>query len=417
MTASIDPTAAEARSARRALGALFFLLGASNASWIARIPALRDGLELGDRDLGLLLLAPAAGAMIAFRFAGRLTARFGSRLVAQVSTVSICAFMVLPALAPTPLLAALALGAFGAANGMMDVSLNAHGVELERHLGRPILGSLHGLCALGRLAGATGAAVAAWQGMPPVLHLLVAAIAFEGVFAVLGRDLLRGRPPAPRAEAPGAEVPAREGPATARRTGILVALGVVCFCSSASEGSMAEWSGVYLRDALGASEALAASAYAVFSLTLLVSRFAGDRLTLRFGAVGIVRYGGLLIAISLAAGLAIDTRPAMLAAFACVGVGVATLVPTAFRAGTLVPGISQGAALATLAMVSYTAFFVGPSVIGAVSEQVTLRVALLIVTGLGLVLAVIAPVVERAGSSAAAWSNPARPAPRPAPEA
>src|SRR5205814_328061 len=148
-----------ARRARRAIGSMFFLIGALNATWVGRIPALRDHLGLANRELGMLLLTPAAGAMIAFRFAGPLTSRYGSRRVARVATALLCVLVMFPAYAPSPLWAALALGGFGATSGMMDVSINAHGLEVERRVGRPILGSLHGLACLGRLAGASGAAL------------------------------------------------------------------------------------------------------------------------------------------------------------------------------------------------------------------------------------------------------------------
>jgi MFS family permease len=371
---------------------MFFLIGALNATWVGRIPALRDHLQLSDRELGLLLLTPAAGAMIAFRFAGQLTARHGSRRIARVATSLLCVFVILPAYAPGPLWAALALGTFGAASGMMDVSINAHAVEVERRVGRPILGSLHGLACLGRLAGASGGALAAWLGFAPTVHFVIAAVAFEAVVTAFGGGLL------PRGEA--APVPAAAGEVVhtaaraVRHAGVLIALGALCFCSSASEGAMADWSGVYLRDTLHTSEAIAASAYAVFSFAMLVGRFAGDGLTIWLGGTGLVRYGGLLITVALSAGLAINTAPAAMAAFACIGIGVAALVPTAFRASARLPGISPGSAIATLATVSYGAFFIGPPVIGQIAGLVTLRGALLVVAALGLVLAVLAPVVD-----------------------
>jgi MFS family permease len=394
MTAALDADGA-ARRARTSIGSLFFLIGALNATWVGRIPALRDHLHLADRELGLLLLTPAAGAMIAFRFAGRLTAHHGSRRVARVATALLCVLVILPAYAPSPLWAALGLGALGATSGMMDVSINAHAVEVERRLGRPILGSLHGLACLGRLAGASGGALAAWQGQPPTVHFVIAAVVGEAVAVVLGRGLLPHGTASLSLSPAGAAVPVGEPTRRAtRHVGVLVALGALCFCSSASEGAMADWSGVYLRDTLHASEAIAASAYAVFSLAMLVGRFASDGLTTRLGSTGLVRYGGLLITVAMAIGLAINTTPAMIAAFVCIGLGVATLVPAAFRAGARIPGVAPGAAIATLATVSYGAFFVGPPLLGQISYLVTLRGALLVVAALGLVLAVLAPVVE-----------------------
>lgn len=414
---SSDEPAVPARNARHAIGAMFFLIGALNASWVSRIPAMRDRLELGDADLGLLLLTPAVGAMIAFRFAGGLVGRYGSRRITRIVTGLLCGLVLLPGLAPTPFWAAVSLLLFGATSGMMDVSINAHGVEVEAQVGRPILGSLHGLVSCGRLVGAAGGAVAAWASLSPAFHLLIAGIVFQGVTQLLGPGLLRDRGTVASAarRAPTGEVPAPSAPVVTRPTGLLVALGVLCFCSSASEGAMADWSGVYLRDMLHTSEALAASAYAAFSLAMLAGRFAGDRVTVWLGAAGVVRYGGLLVVTSMALGLATNTVPTMMLAFMCVGLGVSVLVPTAFRAGARVPGVAPGAAIATLATVSYAAFFCGPPIIGFVSDHVTLRGGLLIIAALGLVLVAFAPAVEGRTIRVLAWFTARRSPPAAAP--
>jgi peptidoglycan/LPS O-acetylase OafA/YrhL len=136
---------------------------------------------------------------------------------------------------------------------------------------------------------------------------------------------------------------------------------------------------------------------------MLVGRFASDGLTIRLGSTGLVRYGGLLITVAMVTGLAINTTPAMIAAFMCIGLGVAALVPTAFRAGAQIPGVVPGAAIATLATVSYGAFFAGPPGIGQLSNQVTLRGALLVVAAAGLVIAVLAPIVEGKPIGIARW--------------
>ncbi len=390
----------EARRAGYALGAMFFLIGAICASWASRIPALRAHLELGDRALGVLLLCPAAGAMISFRFAGLLIARRGSRWLLRAATTASCLLVMLPGWPTSTALAAVVLVTLGAATGMMDVALNAHGIEIERRLGRPILGSLHGIVCLGRFTGAATAALAAGIGLDPITHLGIAGLGFLVPATIAGARLLHHTtapiaPVAPIAPSSGEPV-AGLAPALPRKHPwvTLAALGAICFCSSASEGSMADWSGVYLRDLLHTSEAIAASGYAVFSLAMLVGRFAGDAVASRLCAAGVVRAGGIAVAVVLGAGLAIDSVPAMLVGFAATGLGVATLVPTAFRAGGRLPGVAHGTAIATLASVSYIAFLAGPPAIGLIASFATLRVGLALIAALGATLPFLARALE-----------------------
>ena len=49
------------------------------ASWATRIPQVRDGLGLTRPELGLVLLAIAAGSIVSLVLAGQIVARFGSR--------------------------------------------------------------------------------------------------------------------------------------------------------------------------------------------------------------------------------------------------------------------------------------------------------------------------------------------------
>jgi len=385
---------------------MFFLLGGVYSSWVARIPALRERLQLGDRDLGLILLAPAVGALLGFQFAGRLTARYGSRRMTRVSAGAVCALVVPIAFAPTPLGVAVSLALLGVASGLMDVAINANGVEVERELGRPILGSLHGLYSLGGLVGAGAGALAASQGLLPPAHLLTAAVVFGALSLVLGPGLLRhaptaniGAPVVEKADASGAADTTNDSappatPALVRPTGLLLALGAVSFCSSVGEGAMADWSAVYLRDMLHTGEGLAALGYAAYSFAMLAGRFSADRLTLRLGSVNIVRYGGWLVAIGLGAGLLVNTAWAMMVGVLFVGMGLSVVIPTTFRAGGKVPGISPGAGIATLATISYMGFLAGPPAIGFLAEHFTLRGGLLFVVALALVLSALAPAVS-----------------------
>ena len=92
--------------------------------------------------------------------------------------------------------------------------------------------------------------------------------------------------------------------------------------------------------------------------------------------------------------------PAALVGFALMGVGLATVVPIAFRAAGSVPGIPAGIGIAGITTVGYAGFLVGPPLIGFVAEATSLRAALLIVVGLLLCLAALARSTRPAGATA-----------------
>jgi hypothetical protein len=92
--------------------------------------------------------------------------------------------------------------------------------------------------------------------------------------------------------------------------------------------------------------------------------------------------------------------PATLVGFALMGVGLATVVPIAFRAAGSVPGIPAGIGIAGITTVGYAGFLVGPPLIGFVAEATSLRAALLIVVGLLLCLAALAQSTRPARAAA-----------------
>ncbi|WP_437282895.1 MFS transporter [Sorangium sp. So ce375] len=384
MGAPLSPIDDVAR-ARRAVSVMFVANGIAFASWAARVPAVRERLALSDGLLGLALLGIACGAMLAFRAAGPLVARFGSRRVTRVSAVLLCAALPLPALAPSFAALVAALLLLGVCNGLMDVAMNAQAVEVERRAGRPILASVHGMFSLGGLIGAALGALAADRALSPAAHLLAVAAVLAAAVAREGRALSADARPEPSTAA---------APGMARSTGLLL-LGLIAFCSSVGEGAMANWSAVYLRDTLHTTGAFAATGYAAFSLAMLVGRFSGDGLTQRFGADRVVRAAGVVVAGGLGAALLANAPIALLLGFGCVGAGLSVVVPLVFRAGASAPGVAPGKALATLATLSYGGFLVGPPAIGLISDQLTLRGGLVLVVALALVIVALAPAVAR----------------------
>jgi MFS family permease len=376
------------RPARRAVAAIFLLNGLMFGSWAARIPAVRDRLGLSDGELGLALASVAAGSLLSMPLAGAAAARFGSRPATRAAFALFCVAAGTVALAPSLAVLCLLTFVYGAAIGALDVTMNAHGVAVEDRYGRPVLSGFHAAFSLGGLAGAALGALAAAADVDVRVHLA----ALAGATAVVGLGWSRRFLPA------GEDAGARGEPLLVRPPRRLWAVGALGFACLLIEGASADWSGVYLKDDLGASPAVAALGFTAFSVTMTAGRLVGDRLVQALGPLRLVRAGGLVAAGGFGAALLAADPVLGIAGFACLGAGMSTVVPIVFRAGGAMPGLPAGLGLAAVSSMGYLGFLVGPPVIGGVAELTSLPRALVLVVGLALVVVALAPVTRpRAG--------------------
>jgi hypothetical protein len=352
--------------ARSAITIVFFVDGALFASWVSRIPALATHAGANTATLGLALLAPAVGALVAMPAAGRWLPGRSSRSLCRSATAALALAVALPPLAGSVALLGLTLLAVGLAMATLDVSMNAHGVAVERRLGRPVLSSLHAAFSFGGCAGAGIGALAALAGISAAAHLAGAGLLFGAVGMVAGRWLLPGD-----ASSEGATERLRIMRLPVR----LALLGAACFCSFLAEGGAADWSAKLVRDDLAGSAALGAIAYATFSLAMGSGRLLADAIWSRWGPVRLLRRFSLVASAGFAAALLVGTAPAAVAGFAALGLGLSAGAPTLFRSAAGQPGVATAPALATVSMLGYTGFLAGPPIVGGVAQLTSLRLA------------------------------------------
>jgi MFS family permease len=367
---------------RAAITIVFFVNGALFASWASRIPALSDHVNATPGTLGLALLAPAVGAIVAMPLVGRLLPGRSSRRFSRFGVIALMTAILLPPAAHSIPELAGALFVVGLANSTLDLAMNAQGLTIERRRRRPILSSLHAAFSFGGFAGAGLGAVAAALGIAPFPHLAASALLFgiPGLIAI--RPLLH-RDEDADAQAPGIgwrRLPAR-----------LALLGVACFFCLVAEGGSSDWSAKLVRDGLHGTAALGAVTYAVFSVAMGLGRLVADPLWARWGAVGLLRRSGALAAVGFAAGVAAGTVPAAIAGFAALGLGLAGVVPTLFRAGAAEPDVPTGPALAAVSSLGYLGFLAGPPLIGGVAQLTSLRMACGLLVIAGLLVMLLAP--------------------------
>ena len=370
------------RQARWGTTGFFLLLGTVLGSWVSRIPAVQNGLGLGDAQLGVALLSTSVGAILAMPATGWLVQKWGNPRVVLVAATVLCATLPLLPLAPSMPLLMLALFVFGTGFGLLDVSMNVQAVAVEEGYGRPIMSTFHGVFSIGGLLGAASAGLIAGAGVAPFPHLLAVALSLLVLVAIASRPLLDVR--AAAEGVPVFAIPPRP----------LLGLGLLSFCVLFGEGAVADWSAVYLENVLDATPAIAAAGYGASSLAMAGMRFAGDALTVRFGAERLVRVGGLVAGLGMTGGLLIGTIPAMVIGFACVGAGLAVAFPIALGAGGRTPGLASGTAIGAVATAGYAGLLVGAPLIGFVSDQTGLRMGLALVAMLCFITALLAGTVR-----------------------
>ncbi|MDF5729487.1 MAG: MFS transporter [Rhizonema sp. PD38] len=376
-------------AARLAVASLFYIQGAVFANWVARIPAIQQKFELSNGELGPVLLGMAIGALVTMPITGWLLARFDSRMVTTIAVLGYCMVLPLLALAPNVTLLEISLVLFGAFNGATDVSINAQGIDVEQRYGRPIMSSFHGMFSVGGMTCAAGSGVLAYLGIDLFPHLLGAGILLGTVVILASNWLLSA----------DIETDTHEEPVFAIPTGALLGLGVVAFCGLLGEGAMADWSAIYLQKTLKTGPGLATAGYAVFSMAMAVGRFIGDWLTQHLGPVWMIRLGGILAGTGLALSLLITQPVTALIGFACVGIGLASIVPIVLSAAGLTPGIAPGIALAAVTTAGYFGFLCGPPLIGFAADLIPLRGALGIIVILNTMIALLANTVLRVAPS------------------
>ena len=310
---------------------MFAVHGCVTGSFAARIPWIASHVGVGVGHLGIALLMPGIGALLAMPFSGRLAHRFALRPFVTATIVAWCACLVLPAL-PTSLAALCAvLLVFGAVAGLADMAMNAEGVLVEKLFGRSVMSSLHGFWSVGVLVGSAVSALASHAGIDTRAQFAVEALVLAAVGVAVAQFLIDD-PTTTNAPAP---------PHFALPTRPVLLIGLVGLCAVFGEQAGTEWSAFYIRNELGGSASVAALAVSAFALAMATVRLMGDRVIRRLGPVRTVRISGACafvgaVAVVLAPGLAVG-----LLGFALLGIGLAVVVPLVFAAAGRVGAASR----------------------------------------------------------------------------
>ena len=253
----------------------------------------------------------------------------------------------------------------GAGSALFDVAINAEGNALEMASPRKVMSGLHAMFSLGGMAGALLCAGLHRAGVAPDVQLAATALAMA---AALGASV--GALGSQRTDSEESPAP------VAWPRGILLWMGVLTALCMVAEGSMYDWSALFVRQELGTDADTGALGFAAFSAAMAIGRLFGDRIRERFSPVALMRGSGVLATAGMALALTTAAPAVALLGFMLVGLGLANVVPVMFAAAARVPGIAPAHGVAAVSSVGYLGFMVGPPLIGALARWSSLTTAL-----------------------------------------
>jgi hypothetical protein len=358
----------------------FFINGAMYGAWATQVPLAKLRLGADDAAFGQLLLFMGLGAISAMAASGRLILRFGAgRLIAisfAVFLVSLLALVVLSVRLPF----AAALFLFGASGGMMDVAMNAFAAETEARIGRPVMSSIHGMWSIGGLASA-GLGSLLFLVLPGPGQAIVICAVLSLLFLSIRRRLRTAGPAA-----------ATTGARTWHLPGFIWAVAALAFLCFSAEGSVRDWSAIYLGTALAAPLGKAAWGYAAYSACMGAGRLSGDLIRHRVRETSVVLGCGVLAAAGFALAASTAAYPLAIAGFALVGIGLSNIVPIFVSVAGRSP--SPAAAISIVVTLGYAGYLISPPALGALAGATSLAIMFVAVGSVALFLSVAFVVIS-----------------------
>ncbi|WP_348041985.1 MFS transporter [Devosia sp.] len=360
---------------------IFFMQPIAFGSWLPRIPDVQNALSLGPATLAIALLGLPCGTLLTLPFAGPLVGRIGAKSAIVYGFMLYCIAISLPGFAMSLPVLFVALMLAGSSISFVELGLNVMADRVEKETGSVIMSTSHGCWSLGIMAGSVIGSLLAGAGVEARWAIMGVSIVSLPI-ALLIAGQLHDYGPEQHVAA------AEQRSAWSPPSWALLGIGAFVFGITITEGAMADWSAVFLRNAFSAPPAEAGIGYSVFAFLVATGRFGGDSLRKRFGGVTLARAFGLLALVGVGILLVAPTTMIALIGFGIVGLGVSVGFPLAVTAAASLTDRASSGNVAILSFIALVGFLVGPPVIGFIAEHVAIRIglaALLPVLALSLV--------------------------------
>ena len=371
-----------AKLARNSLWVSFLLLGIVSMGWVPRIPEIKDAIGLSNGAFGFVLIGSTFGSITGAQLAGRLMHTFGSQRTIFVGVLIMPTGLAGMALSTNAVALFFTLYTMGLGYALIDMCYNYQGTVVENILGRRYMSSFHGMWSTGAfLTTVVGGLIT--RHISPRTNLLAIAIISVVAYLVAARFLLSSAIDGHKGE----DEHEAKIPLFGKSVMPLWLLGVGLLASLVGEGAASDWGAILLRDEMGYEKGVYASAFASFSLAMIVSRFLGDRALDHFGPARLVKlggyFGGIIWGVAMAIAIPLSATHSTTAliivniGFVGAGLGIGPMFPAFILAATKIPGIAPAVAISRVGVIGIAGFFFGPTVTGIISQFTNLSIGMI----------------------------------------
>ncbi|MGN7147681.1 MFS transporter [Arthrobacter sp. SAFR-179] len=417
----IEATSLQVRHWRNAVVVAYTASGLAFASWVSRLPAIRDALDLSPGTVGVILLCMTLGSFASVSASGLIVLRLGSKRTIRTGSIMAGVGLLTAGFGTTvlssPVATAVGLAIIGLGTGSWNTASNVEGAAVERAVGRHIMPRLHGAFSLGTVAGAGLGAAAAAASVPVFWHLAAAGTVVAVSVATAAswfradittaaertytpdnfEDPTTGPIPVIHAGSPSdAPLDNKRRIAQAWRDRRTLLLGVLVLGLALAEGAAGDWVALALADSHGQSDAAGAAGYGLFVTFMTIGRFAGTVVLDRFGRVPVMRWCAALAVVGLAVFVFAPAPWLAYVGLAAWGLGASLGFPVGMSAAADDPA-KAAARVSVVSTIGYGAFLCGPPLLGLLAEHVGILHSLLAVMVMLAVSFALSPVARKAG--------------------
>lgn len=378
---------------RAAAKAVYFMLGVGSGTFAANIPRIKENLELTPGTLGLALLCCSLGGFVAMQFAAPLIKKLGLRLLLSILAPVFPLVLILIALAGNFPMLAVAFAVFGGLTSIAGIAVNAQAIDIEKAYAKSIMSSFHALFSVGGLIGAAVGGLMAAQHLSVVASMSIIAVGLSVIGIMLIAKLFDATKYDSQEDHTVIEKPHKHHKAKWWRQVLLI--GGLIFVCYLTEGAIADWTAIYMKETHHAGPFIAVFAYMIFNACMTIGRFSGDAIISRFGSLETLIGGGFLSVIGLTIGLLSPTLVIALIGFGIVGLGLSVLVPILISMAGNLPGGDRNVAIARASTCGSIGLMAGPALIGFVAESYNLLAAMMIPVVLLAILSGVSMMMHR----------------------
>jgi MFS family permease len=361
--------------ARLANAVFFFISGFGYSAWASRIPTLRQELHLSDSTLGTLLFAMPVGLICTLPITNYLLSRYSSRRIMICGSIAFNILLCLAGFATGIWQLAILLVGFGSSRNLLNLSMNAQAVSVQRLYSKSIITAFHGIWSIAGFSGAALGYLLTTLSIGTEWHFPLVGVAMTVLTIWFGKHSLYEKPDV-KGHKTVFSLPDKS----------VINYAVIVFICMACENTMYDWSGVYFQKTMNATQSMATAAFAAYMVMMTTGRFLGDRIVNKIGIQHTLYYSSILLTSGFIVAIAFPYPATGFLGFMMTGLGVSCISPLIMSLAGRSVNLSSASVLASISSISYLGFLMVPPSIGFISEAVGIRFAFGVIATLAAVM-------------------------------